>query len=459
MRNDSIFFRLTDIASLVFFRIAFGLLALIDILNTWAYYQLEKGAFDPGKFQFSYFGFEWVQPWPEPFMSAFFISLILAAAGIIVGRWYRFCTIYFALGFTYTFLLEKAHYLNHAYLFCWLAFLMIFLPADRNFSWKVWKKPNLRLEVMPFWCLLVLRFLIGVVYFFGGVAKINGDWLRGVPLVEWMEYKSDLPYIGPILGLSWTPYLMAYVGLLLDLTIVLFLINRRTRPWAFAFAICFHLLNMLIFNIGIFPYLSVALTALYFSPSFPRKIINSLADRFEWVDNLLIKWRERMQAYPANASFPWHFNARFRKPVAIALVLLMTFHILVPLRHYLFPGPVAWTEEGHRYSWRMMLRSKQGRGYFRVVDQNGATETVKPQDHLSSRQARKLYTHPDMILQFAHYLARKYAGEGKEVAIFAEIEARLNDRPYQTYINPAVDLTAVEWEWLSHSDWILPLVE
>lgn len=452
-------FRSTDIASLVFFRVVFGILALVDMLNTWVFYHLKKDAFDPEQFQFAYYGFEWIKPMPEPLMSVLFIVLMTAALGIIVGRWYRICTIFFALGFTYVFLLEKSFYLNHGYLFCWLSFVMIFLPADRNWSWSVWHDPARRLEVMPFWCLLVLRFMIGVVYFFGGVAKINGDWLRGIPLVDWMAYKSSLPVIGPILGLSWTPYLMAYVGLVLDLTIVFFLLNRRTRPWAFGFSICFHLLNMLIFNIGIFPYLSVTLTALYFPPDFPRKILRALSQKLTWVKRLIEKWQARTAQEPATSTIVWQADPRFRKAIIFTLLLLGTFHILVPLRHHLFPGNVAWTEEGHRYSWRMMLRSKQGRGHFRIIDQDGREEIIQPEAWLGDRQARKLYSHPDMILQFAHYLRDIFARKGKKVAVFAEIEARLNDRMYQTYIDPTVDLAQVDWEYFRHSNWILPLAE
>lgn len=446
-----------DIASLVFARIAFGVLALVDVLGTWLYYHLEKGVFDPEQFQFRYYGFEWVHPFAEPLMSLFFISLILAALGIILGRWYRFCTVYFALGYIYSFLLEKSNYLNHGYLFCWLAVIMIFLPAGRQLSWDVWRKPEKRRNFIPFLYLFVLRFLIGIVYFFGGIAKINGDWLRGVPLIDWMAYKSSLPVIGPILGLSWTPYFMAYVGLLLDLTVVVFLLNRRTRPWAFALVICFHLLNMLIFNIGIFPYLSVSLTALYFPPDFPGKIIDRLAARRPIIQKLQNRWEARMSAYPVareqTAKQP------VRPYILMLLALFMVFHILLPLRHHLFPGDVAWTEEGHRYSWRMMLRSKRGRGFFRVVDEQGATEVVQPQEYLSERQTGKMYTHPDMILQFAHFLRDEYAARGKKVAVFADIEARLNDRPYQTYIDPSVDLAAEEWPYFRHKDWVLPLVD
>jgi hypothetical protein len=250
---------------------------------------------------------------------------------------------------------------------------------------------------------------------------------------------------------------MAYVGLFLDLTIAFFLLNRRTRPWAFGFAICFHLLNMLIFNIGIFPYLSVSLTALYFSPAFPRTIIRKLAARLSWVDRLVEAWRKRMTITVEKNDYLWQKAPRFRPAVVTGLILLASFHLLVPLRHHLFPGNVAWTEEGHRYSWRMMLRSKQGKGYFRLEHEGGATETIDPGEYLSSRQERKMYTHPDMILQFAHFIKDRFKRPGEGISVYAEIEARLNGRPYQTYIDPSVDLAGKEWAHFCHSDWILPL--
>jgi len=123
-----------DIASLVFFRILFGTLAFADIMGLWTYYHLWEGDFNPHKFQFKYYGFEWVQPIPEPFMSIFFLLLLSAAVLITIGYKYRASTTALFLGFTYVFLLEKTHYLNHGYLFCWLSFVMIFLPANRDFS-------------------------------------------------------------------------------------------------------------------------------------------------------------------------------------------------------------------------------------------------------------------------------------------------------------------------------------
>lgn len=450
-------FQLVPIASLVFFRIAFGILGFADVLNTYIYYHWMVDAYDPDKFRFRYYGFEWVHPLPEPFLSLFFLSLCGLAILVMLGRWYRISSLLFAFGFTYTFLLEKAHYLNHGYLFCWVSFSMVFLPAHRQFSGDVLRRPALKSDTTPYWCLFLLQFLMGVAYFYGGIAKLNADWLNAVPLKQWLEQKGGAPLVGSLLTQDWMAYFMAYGGLLLDLTVVFFLIIRKTRPWAFAAVLFFHLMNHLTFNIGIFPFLSVALTALYFSPDFPLRIYEKLKGRLPFLRRIKSWWEGRTAAAEPAGTPLWQGATRRRTPVTTGVLTLVLFHLLVPLRHHFFPGDVAWTEEGHRYSWRMMLRSKQGYGTFIVRDKNtGEEEETDPVDWLDRKQLRNLYTHPDMILQFAHHLRDVYREKGQDVEVFADIRVQLNFREYNTYLNPTTDLAREEWHFFRHSDWILP---
>ena len=51
-----------------------------------------------------------------------------------------------------------------------------------------------RPTVVPIWVVWLLRFQVGMVYFFSGLAKVNGDWLlRGEPLATWLPARADLP--------------------------------------------------------------------------------------------------------------------------------------------------------------------------------------------------------------------------------------------------------------------------
>ncbi|MFT5748499.1 MAG: vitamin K-dependent gamma-carboxylase, partial [Saprospiraceae bacterium] len=175
-------------------------------------------------------------------------------------------------------------------------------------------------------------------------------------------------------------------------------------------------------------------------------------------ESVLLTVKEKLQNEPFGSIKKWRLN---RILVFAFLFPICLFHLTYPFRHHLLEGNVAWTEEGHRYSWRMMLRSKQGYGHFNVVDKKtGKQERISPSKYLSKKQKPKIYTHPDMILQFAHYLEQKYwEEEGREVEIYAEILAKLNGRKYQQYTNKNIDLTKEKWSFFEESMWIVPLKE
>lgn len=488
------------IQTLVWLRIALGLLGGGDILGNGIYYHWYLNHFE--NFTFRYYGFEWVYPLPEPFFSLFFIVGFLAGIAVAIGYKFRLAAPTLAICFTYLFLLEKAHYLNHAYLFSWLAWLLIFTPAWREFSIDVWQNPAERSRLIPRWSVAIFPLLMGIVYFFGGIAKMNADWLlHASPLHSWISSRSDTLLIGPLLKYKTTAYFMAWGGFLLDLTIAFFLLHKRLRWWALAAAIFFHFCNHLIFNIGIFPYLSLILTSLWFEPDWPGKFINWLAKKWTFINRLQQQWQQHFFDYRSSkvdgedearlpkltytahnpfkgktlatyewgdensqtivcqpaATFKFYDRAVWSKPIAGLLLFVVAFHLLYPLRHHLIAGDVAWTEEGHRYSWRMMLRSKNGTGSFRVVDkESGTTQKVYPHNELTKRQARKLYTHPDMILQYAHYLADNCEKETSgKCEVYADISVRLNNGKYHTYIDPEIDLSNIQWTWLNRKIWVL----
>ena len=447
-------FRPTDIASLCFFRIVFGILALIEIISVYTYQRWWIKAWAPDQFRFKYYGFEWVEPLPEPLLSFVFLCTALAAIGVILGWRYRLSATLWALGFTYSFLLEKAFYLNHGYLFSVLSFVMIFLPAQYNYSLDAWQGSVQRVRRIPYWPVFLLCFLMGVVYFYGGIAKINPDWLRAVPLKIWLKSKADLFLIGALLKKEWTAYFMSYAGLLLDLFIVFFLLFKPTRGIAFLFVIFFHLMNMMIFQIGIFPWLSTALTAMYFPTDFPRKVFPWLGKRIKILQNMIERWNTAWGKIP---EAPFYESRMSPKLITGILSVFCLAQILIPLRQHLYPGNTAWTEYGHRGAWRMMLRSKSGLGNFKVVDkETGKTEVVRPSDYLHTRQRRKMYGQPDMILEFAHFIRKEYLKKGwKDPAVYANIKLRLNDRRYQPYVDPDFDLGTWQWKFLQPAEWLL----
>ncbi len=435
-------FRPVDIASLVYLRIAFGTIMLWEVWRYLTSGWIEKYYLEPA-FHFTYMGFGWVRPWPGEGMYWHFLVLGLLALFVILGFLYRLSAALFFLGFSYVFLLEQANYLNHFYLIILLSFLMIFAPAHRALSLDAKLRPKIRSDTAPAWALWMFIGQLSIVYFYAGVAKLNGDWLRGYPMRAWMAERSDFAIIGPLLAEPATAVFMSIAALFLDLLAPVFLLWRRTRGLWFSLLVLFHVSNKALFSIGVFPVLSIAVTALFFPPDWPHKIFN-------------------LPRYDRGVSVPplgrWSLRAGQRATVVL-LAVYFALQILVPLRHWAYPGNVAWNEEGHRFSWRMLLRQKRASSAFLVSDpESGASRFVDPAEHLSRRQARKMSTRPYMVVQYAHYLAaleRENGNRGAEV--YALLWASLNGREPQPLVDATVDLAGEPRRWLAPYPWITKL--
>lgn len=430
-----------DVASLVFFRIAFGALMFVEVLRYFTYGWIERYYIAPS-FHFTYLGFGWVQPWPGAGMYLHFAALGVLSLFILAGFWYRAAAALFCIGFTYVFLLDEARYLNHFYLICLLSLLLVFMPAHRSFAVDAWRRPEIRSDVAPAWTVWLLRTQIGILYFYGGVAKLNADWLAGNPLRAWLAARSDFPIIGPLFLYEPTVQLFTFGSLAFDLLVVPFLLWRRTRPVAFGVAVAFHALNWRLFNIGIFPPLMIAATCLFFDPDWPRKI-----------------WRRVRPAAAPGAqtqagAAPWWSRDR----VTIALVAFyVAVQVVVPLRHFLYPGDVNWTEEGHRFSWRMKLRDKIGHVDFAATNvATRATWAVAPHTYLMNWQLAEMTSRPDMILQLCHHVADNFRGRAGNAEVRAQASLSLNGRRPQLLIDPDVNL-AGEARSLWPAKWIVPL--
>ena len=140
------------------------------------------------------------------------------------------------------------------------------------------------------------------------------------------------------------------------------------------------------------------------------------------------------------------------------VVVWFTLQVVIPLRHFVIPGVVSWTEEGHNFSWHMKLRSKRGTVRFRVTDPtSGRSWNIDPRELLERWQYRKMTTRPQMIHQFARHLARDLEARGRPgVSVRVKAEVSLNSRERQRLIDPNVDL-AGEPHRLGAAPWIEPL--
>ena len=428
-----------DGASLAAVRFAFGAIVVWEVLR-----YVDRGWIDryylDAPMQFTYLFAPWLRPLPGIGMYVVFGVLAVAGLALAVGAWTRLAAATTALGLGYAFLLEQSRYLNHGYLMVLVALLLVVVPSHRTWSVDAWRRGRDRRA--PFWAIAALRFQVGVVYAFAGLAKLHPDWLAGRPLDRWLRGNEDVPVLGWATSLPNAPVLFAWGGMLLDLLAVPLLLWRSSRIPTFIALAVFHAGNEQLFSIGVFPTLAVALTTIFFRPDWLRVLGRRIA---------------RMPRMPTPRSVPVARRAGVAETVALAfLAVFMVAQVALPLRHHAYPTDVTWSEDGHRFAWRMMLRSKQGDLRLVVLDRSdGSARTLHARDLVASWQHGQVSTRPDLIQQLAHHVARTEAAAGRDVAVHALSFVALNGRPPRMLIDPTVDLAATRRTWTS-VPWVLP---
>lgn len=438
----------TNAAPLAVFRILFGVMMLLSIIRFWANGWIQKLYLEPN-YHFSYYGFEWVKPLGNYTYLLFFICG-LSSICITLGFKYRFAIVTFFLSFTYIELMDKTTYLNHYYFISILSFLLIFLPANKFFSFDSFLNKK-EYKNIPKWTIDSLKLLLGIVYFYAGLAKLNSDWLfRAQPLKIWLPSKYDLPLIGEnFMQQEWFHFAMSWGGAIYDLSIPFLLLYKRTRIFAFVLVVFFHVFTRVLFPIGMFPYIMIIATLIFFETNFHQKIINILK-------KILRKLSLEVQS-KINTIKNYNYSNSKSRIVYPIIILFFVIQILFPWRYLLYPGELFWTEEGYRFSWRVMLIEKAGYTTFKIVDgKTGKFFMVDNKDFLTSFQEKQMSFQPDFILEYAHYLGDHFKSQGhKNIEVYAESFVALNGRMSTRFINPNIDLYQVKDTFL-HKNWILP---
>lgn len=448
-----------DAASIVFFRLIFGMILLYEsfffLSNNYIYWSY----LEP-QFLFKYYGFGWIQLWTGGGMYVCWTLLGVLAFFIIIGFCYRLSVFLYLLGFTYIFLVDQAIYLNHFYLVIIYLVIMCVVPAHRYLSVdsKIW--PKTHSTTLPFWAIFLICAQLEIVLIHAGLVKINIDWImRMQPLSTWLGRNADMPILGPLFTQVWAVAVANYGVILLHLVGAPLLIFRQTRIWIFLMYVIFHISNHFVFNIGIFPWFTLLATSLFFSPSWPRTLISKISH------SKIVDPSFNSASIPNHSTdlhaYQWNALNNRQRLILLFISVWLTFQILIPLRHWIYPGDVAWTHEGHRFAWRMRLSIKRCESLFLVSDPTtGKSWIVDPfeNEYFSDSRARKMSGQPDMILQFAHILASEW--EKKHDLIEVEVRAKafcsLNGLPSEYLIDSDVNLAKVERNLWS-ADWILPL--
>jgi vitamin K-dependent gamma-carboxylase len=435
----SLLHQANDNTALIIFRVAFGWIIFIEaiggILIGWTGRILVAPSF-----HFTFIGFDFLQALQGEVFYLIYLLMALSGVGIAIGYYYRMSAILYFLTFAATYFAHKVSYNNHHYLMLLLSVFMIIVPANAWYSNDVRCQRVTPATYCKKWHLLLFLVQGSLLYVYAAVAKLNADWLSLQSSRLVVANRTDWPVLGSFLQQDLGTAFIAYGGIAFDALIVPAMLWYKTRPIAFIALIAFHASNALLFPIGIFPLLAISLSVFFF----PAKTLKKLF------------FRKKPDFIPAKS----RINPTNRW-ITAGLIIYFFIQIFLPLRHHLFPGKVAWTEEGHRLSWRMMLRKKRSISRFTAVNkQTGETWDVSLNKHLTPRQQQQVGNQPDLIWQFARYVSEEYKLKtGGDIAVYADVKVSLNGKPYQQFIDPKTDLASVEWNRFKTASWIIPFRE
>jgi vitamin K-dependent gamma-carboxylase len=424
-----------DNAPLIVFRMLFGFLLAAEawgaIATGWLSYTFVKPSFT-----FHHIGFGWYQGLLGPTMYGYYALMGLLGILVLLGYRYRWSLGGYTLLWAGAFLMQKESYNNHYYLLLLICFIMLLMPAHQYFSLDAKRNPSIKSLTMPRWVSIVMITQMSIVYFYATVAKFYPDWLDGTFTGLLFTPMKNAPLIGGILTEKWFHLFIAYSGIVFDGLIIPALLWKRTRTIAVIASLIFHLFNSASLKIGIFPYFALSFVVFFYEP--------------ETIRNLFLKKKPALvveNLKPNTYGKPW---------LLYFFIPYFIVQLLLPLRHWTIPGDVLWTEEGHRLSWRMMLRQRSGHVNFKVVEKGLSDTLYYPyHDKLNSKQLRMVSAYPDAIWQYAQKIKKVYQTEGKEVEIYIDAFARTNKSDYKRLIDPKIDFAQARWDYFFHNDWIL----
>jgi vitamin K-dependent gamma-carboxylase len=399
--------------SYVAFRIAFGLVAAVGQVRFVARGWVDKFYVDPSH-HLTYVGFEWVRPLPPLLMYGVVSGLAVLGVLVAFGIRTRLAAGAFAIGFAYCELIDAALYLNHYWLLTLAAILLAVLPASTG-------------DVVPAITVWALRAQLACVYVFAGIAKLNSDWLlRAEPLQTWLAARTDRPLIGAMFDEPVAAYAFSWVGAAFDLTIVGWLLWRRTRPVAYAVLVVFHIMTAALFQIGMFPWVMIVLTPIFFDPAWPARLLGGSSRRpSDGIEN----------------DRPVHI----RRVTMLVLAVLLALNVVLPLRHLAAEGNVRWNDDGYLLAWRVMLTERASDVVFSVRDPaTGQTDVVDIATVLTEWQTSAAIVRADLILATAHVIADDRRDQlGRDVEVYADAVVAWNGRLRTQWIDSDVDLAGL----------------
>lgn len=387
-------------------------------------------------FHFRYPFFEWIPVLPDVYLKFVLTIGLISSFFLAIGWFYRKAAILLFFSFTYVFLIDVSYWNNHYYLFSLFNFFFIFSNSYSKYSIDSYyrnKKP-----IIYNWQLLIFKAQIALVYFFGAISKIsNPEWLNFKSVRS--IYSDNFENLGLNLNSVSLSYIITFItifGILFDAVVPFLLFSKKNKikGIGFALSIGFHVSNIFLLSIGLFPFAMLATLVLFIN-----------------METEYCKERTKELIPKKNIHF-----------LKVALSLFLIIQLILPIRHFFIKGNVFWTGEGKLFAWHMMSGSTdlicEG---FKIYekDENGNLINVEPLDlnnFLNKKQLRTLGQLPMLAPQFFTFMKKEAEISGMQnVEIKGNIVIMRNKKEFRHIISPTMDLCNLKSNPFKHDNWIL----
>ncbi len=427
----------TDAAGLILFRKVFAICLFIQVFEFYAADMINK-TFVINHMLLPFHFSAWLPALPGKLMHLPFLAQIVAAILLFTDKHAKKGAVIYFISFSYVVLLDISYYNNHFYMELLLIFFFFFCHPQR-ISGK---------DYVPALLLWIFRLQVIAVYFFGGIAKLNPDWLiHHEPMRQMLQNTMGTNVSGGLVSFY------TYSGLIFDLTIGLLLVLPATRRPAILLTILFHLSNLLMFksgknvSIGIFPFLMMATNLLFTDAAWLRNRVPFF-------------FPVPKQNKKSNTAVVFLQPGDRRKKIILSgLLLYLLLQLFLPLRHFLIPGNVDWTNEGYYFAWRMKIRAKQTNLKINAIDEsNGKSTVIQPFRFMNTSQYKAMCEDPAAMHFFIQLLKQKALKMGmKKPAFYLNWTCSLNGRAPQAVVDSTADFGSFKFSRFAHNTWILPL--
>lgn len=297
---------------------------------------------------------------------------------------------------------------------------------------------------VPRWQVQVMQLIFLVPYFFGGIAKLQEDWIvHQEPVRQWFKgfwrRREMRPLLAQVTHTFLAPYFIAWGGCVFDLTEPILLgltpFFPKLLPISFGGSIFFNMTNKWMLSIGVFPYAMIASLVLFLPPG-------TVARALSMVREAATNVRMKVPAIktPDSTTQKKLRNKTTQYTIGALFIAWCVCQTLYPIRaRLLYPPYVSWHEEGHLAAWNMKLRSKACWAVFEVATVDSEKRPIivsfNPDEdavQIKSKEVKLISCHPFPALQYARYLARLHEMASRPIFnITIQSCVSVNERPPQ----------------------------